>query len=134
MDFHHNLDHQEEGLEEGPRVEEGPNAEELALAAPSAYCAFSLAFQTAGEHCGRQEIFLSDSLSIPLLCGHQEALLVSPQLSSFNATGGTYSRIRTTDFEESCMDLMVAPCFPIRLPAWEAGTSSRVGPILPALR
>jgi hypothetical protein len=28
---------------EGPRVEEGPNAEELALAAPSVYYAFSCA-------------------------------------------------------------------------------------------
>jgi hypothetical protein len=32
------------------------------------------------EHCGQQEIFLSDSLLIPLLFGHQEARLVSPQL------------------------------------------------------
>lgn len=35
--------------------------------------------QTTEERCGQQEIFLSDSLLIPLLCGHQEAHLVSPQ-------------------------------------------------------
>lgn len=43
MDFHQNLDHLEVGSEEGPRVEEGPNAGEVALVAPSAYCAFSSA-------------------------------------------------------------------------------------------
>jgi hypothetical protein len=32
------------------------------------------------------------------------------------------------------MDLMVAPCLPIRLPACEAGTSSRVGPTVGAPR
>ena len=37
-------------------------------------------FQTMEEHCGQQEIFLSDSLLIPLLFGHEEARLVSPQL------------------------------------------------------
>jgi hypothetical protein len=38
------------------------------------------AFQIAEGHCDQQEIFLSGLLSIPLLFGHQEALLVSPQL------------------------------------------------------
>lgn len=37
-------------------------------------------FQIMGEHCDQQETFLSDLLSIPLLSGHQEARLVSPQL------------------------------------------------------
>jgi hypothetical protein len=32
------------------------------------------------EHCDQQEIFLSDLLSILLPFGHQEALLVFPQL------------------------------------------------------
>jgi hypothetical protein len=80
VDFHHNLDHQKEGLEEGPRVEEGPNAAGQALAALSAHYAFSFAVQIVGEHCDQQEIFSSDLLSVPLLCEHQEAHLVSPQL------------------------------------------------------
>lgn len=32
------------------------------------------------EHCGQQEISVSDLLLIPLLFGRQEARLVSPQL------------------------------------------------------
>ena len=39
-----------------------------------------LAVQIVGEHYGQQEIFLSGLLSVPLLCEHQEAHLVSPQL------------------------------------------------------
>jgi hypothetical protein len=38
------------------------------------------ALQTMVEHCGQQEIFSGDSILIPLLPGHQEARLVSPQL------------------------------------------------------
>ena len=40
----------------------------------------------------------------------------------------TLPTIRRAHFEASCMDLIVPPCLPIRLPAWEAGTSSLVGP------
>jgi hypothetical protein len=39
-----------------------------------------LAVQIVGEHCGQQEISLSDLLSVPLLCEYKEAHLVFPQL------------------------------------------------------